>query len=154
MAYAAGTQVSAGASRDEIERLLRRFKASNFAYGWSEDQAAVGFSFGGLTIRISVPMPDPDEKRFWYTPGRALKRTEKQAEAAWDDEIKRRWRSLAAVIKAKLIAVEDGISTVEKEFLAFIVLPTGQTLGEWAEPQLARGEALPLLPRPKRELPR
>lgn len=146
MPYATGTTVSAGSSRDEIERILRRFKASNFAYGWSEDSAAVGFTVGGLTIRISVPMPDPDDKKFTVTPARRVVRTDKQAAEAYESEVRRRWRALATVIKAKLIAVEDGISTVEREFLAFIVMPNGQTVGDWAEPQLVRGEMLPLLP--------
>lgn len=57
------------------------------------------------------------------------------------------------VIKAKVVAVEDNISTIEAEFMTHIVLPNGQTVGEWAGPQLARGEPLPLLPTPTRVLP-
>jgi hypothetical protein len=44
---------------------------------------------------------------------------------------------LVAVVKAKLVAVEDNISTLEREFVADLVLPNGQTMHEWARPQLA-----------------
>jgi hypothetical protein len=40
------------------------------------------------------------------------------------------------VIKAKLEAVQAGIVTFEEEFLAHILLPSGETVGEWATPQL------------------
>ena len=54
------------------------------------------------------------------------------------------------VIKAKLVAVEAGISTIEREFLADVVLPDGHTVGQWVAPQLdkiyERGEMPALLP--------
>ena len=54
------------------------------------------------------------------------------------------------VIKAKLEAVTAGISTIETEFLANIVLPDNTTAGEWMLPQIDRayrtGEMPPLLP--------
>ncbi len=59
-------------------------------------------------------------------------------------------RTLEDVVKAKLEAVEAGISTLEREFLADIVLPSGQTFGAWAAPQLesayANGRMPALLP--------
>lgn len=48
-----------------------------------------------------------------------------------------RWRALALVIKAKLEAVAAGITTIEDEFLAHTVLPDGQTVGEFMQPQIA-----------------
>lgn len=150
--YAASTEVSAERSRTEIERLLRRFGATGFAYAWSEHAATVAFHIAGLTVRIAVTLPHQGDPEFSRTPtGR--QRTARQAEEAYEAECRRRWRALAAVIKAKLVAVEDNISTLENEFLAFIVLPNGQTLGEWAGPQLAKGEPLPLLPHPGPGLP-
>ena len=54
------------------------------------------------------------------------------------------------VIKAKLEAVTAGISTVETEFLANIVLPDNSTAGEWMIPQIDQayrtGDMPPLLP--------
>lgn len=40
------------------------------------------------------------------------------------------------IIKAKLEAVESGISTIEREFLYEIVLPDGSTVGDWVIPQV------------------
>ena len=62
------------------------------------------------------------------------RRTERQAAEAYEAECRRRRQALAAVIKAKLGAVEDGISTIEAEFLAYVVLSDGRTIGEWAGP--------------------
>ena len=56
------------------------------------------------------------------------------------------------MIKAKLEAVETGITEFEDEFLAHIVLPNGQTAGHWMRPQIAKayesGSMPPLLPAP------
>ena len=150
--YAASTEVTPERSRTEIERSLRRFGATSFAYAWVDDTATIAFHIGGLTVRISVPLPRPDDNELRLTPtGR--RRTERQAAGVYEAECRRRWRALAAVIKAKLVAVEDNISTIEQEFLAYVVLPDGQTIGEWAGPQLARGEPLSLLPTSARALP-
>ncbi|GBR74832.1 hypothetical protein NO1_1939, partial [Candidatus Termititenax aidoneus] len=45
---------------------------------------------------------------------------------------------LALCIKAKLEAVESGISHFEDEFLANFVMPNGQTFGECVVPQIDR----------------
>jgi hypothetical protein len=41
------------------------------------------------------------------------------------------------VIKAKLEAVESGISTLEQEFLAQVVTESGRTIGEIIIPQIS-----------------
>ena len=46
------------------------------------------------------------------------------------------WRALNLVIKAKLEAVECGISVFEDEFMASIVLPSGDTVGDFMKPQI------------------
>jgi hypothetical protein len=62
----------------------------------------------------------------------------------------RRWRALCLVIKAKLEAVQSGISEFEDEFLANIVLPTGETVLSSIRPRIAEmyktGNTIPLLP--------
>jgi hypothetical protein len=42
------------------------------------------------------------------------------------------------VIKAKLEAVESRIAEFESEFLANIVLPDGQTVGKFMQPQVEK----------------
>jgi hypothetical protein len=45
------------------------------------------------------------------------------------------------VVKAKLEAVETGITTIESEFLAHLVLPDGRTVGALARPEIKRAYA-------------
>jgi hypothetical protein len=146
--YAENTQVSSEASRAEIERTLRRYGASEFAYGWDKQQAALMFALANRRIRFALPMPDPTERRFTHTPGRGLERTAEAREKEYEQAVRQRWRALALVIKAKLEAVDSGITTVEHEFLAHVMLPDGSTVGEWASPQLEvaySGHAMPSL---------
>jgi hypothetical protein len=133
--YAQNTEVSADRSKTEIERTLQRFGADQFAYGWDETQALIGFRIAGRSVRMTLILPSPDDRMFSRTPtGR--RRTQAAATEEYNREVRRRWRALAVVIKAKLVAVSEGISTVEREFLSDMVLPSGQTLGDWAVPQL------------------
>ena len=70
---------------------------------------------------------------------------------------RKRWRALLLIIRAKLEAVESGITTLESEFLANIVLPDGGTVGQWLAPQIDAAYAtvrLPLMPGPSVTLER
>jgi len=150
--FAQDTSVSSERSRGEIERTLSRYGATGFMCGWSGANALVAFEMAGRRIRFDLPLPAKDEKRFWFTPNRKTKRTAQQAEAEWEQACRQRWRALALVIKAKLEAVESGISVFEEEFLANIVLPGNQRVGTWMLPQIAEayasGKMPPMLPGP------
>lgn len=154
--YADRTEVSSDRSRAEIERTLRRYNASGFMYGWEGDQAAIAFQMEGRRIRFVLTLPDRNADEFLYTPGRGYARTKEQATIAWEQACRQRWRALALVVKAKLEAIEAGITTFEEEFLAHIVLPGGPTVGAWMLPQVAHayetGRMPPLLPSPKEGL--
>lgn len=147
--FANKTQVPIAKSRAEIESMLVRYKASKFASGWSEKGASLLFEVQQRRVRFELPMPDRGEKRFvldQYHRRRAVAAQDR----LYDQECRARWRALALVIKAKLEAVESGITTFEEEFLAHIVLPDGTTLGQWAAPRLAHvydtGAMPPMLP--------
>jgi hypothetical protein len=135
--YAEHTEVPSDRSRAEIERTLRRYGASAFAYGWDALCATVMFELADRRIRFRLPMPDRNNREFTHTPSRGTRRSEEAIDAAWEQAQRQRWRALALVIKAKLEAVAAEITTVEQEFLAHIVLPDGSTVGDWAKPQLA-----------------
>jgi hypothetical protein len=136
--YAQGTEVPATRSRIQIEETLMRAGASAFAYGVAEEPhaARIMCDFDSRRIRIDVPLPRPGERDFTHTPT-GLRRAEAAARQEYDREIRRRWRALLLIVKAKLEAVASGITTFEEEFLAHIVLPDGRTFFEWARPQLA-----------------
>lgn len=138
--YATGTNVPADRTRAELEKLLRSRGADAFMYATDDElgEQLVAFRMTGRHVKISVPIPRQDSPLFTRTPtGKA--RTELQAADAYEAEVRRRWRALLLVVKAKLTAVADGISTLEREFLADIVTDDGRTVGQRVAPQLARG---------------
>lgn len=148
--YAQGTTVGEERTRIELEKLLRRFGADQFATAWDGETgaSAVVFRMDGRHVRLDVPMPKASDDPFWKTPtGR--RRTPAAAHEEYEKECRRRWRSLLAVVKAKLIAVDDGISTLEREFLADMVTADGRTVEQVMRPHLEQGGPLRLeqLPR-------
>ncbi len=137
MKYAEQTNVSSEQSRAEIERTLTRYGATGFMYGWKNDSAQIMFEMLDRRVMFRLPMPDKAAKEFTMTPGGKRERSPQDAHKAWEQGCRQRWRALALVIKAKLEAVETGITEFEDEFLAHIVLPGGrQTVSEWLRPQL------------------
>lgn len=148
--FAENTSVSSSQSRAEIERTLVKYGAGGFMYGWQESKALVGFTMNGKQIKFVLMLPDKNDREFTHTPSRGQRRTVEQQEAAYEQAVRQRWRALALVIKAKLEAVEAGITIFEDEFLAHIVLPDGRTAGEYMVPQIeqayATGRMPPMLP--------
>ena len=139
--YAAETTVPVEKSRAEIESILRRYGADGFRYGccYREDvrREQIDFPANDRLIRFTLSMPSKDDKQFMFTPTRRNRRSEKDRIKAWEQACRQRWRALALCIKAKLEAVECGISEFESEFLAFVVDPsTGRTIGETVRPQI------------------
>ena len=144
--YAEATTVSTESSRAEIERTLRRYKADSFYYGSEGRVAVIGFRMSDRQIRFKLTMPDPKDREFTQHSRGA--RTPEAAEKAWEQACRSAWRALALVIKAKLEAVSAGITTVEDEFLAHILLPSGETVGDWAKPQLDEAYRIGTQPSP------
>lgn len=133
--YAAQTEVDAGRSREELERTVVRYGASAFGYGWEDGRAVVQFRAQGRYVKFELPMPNPDDREFTLTPtGKA--RSGSSAAQAYQQASRQRWRALALVVKAKLEAVESGITTFDEEFMAHLLLPDGQTVGQFMGPQI------------------
>lgn len=130
--YAEGTAVDAQKSRQEIEKTLTRFGADQFMYASKEDTAVIAFRAHGRHIRFRLPLP-----------------TDSRSAASLERELRRRWRSMAMCIKAKLESVATGIETFEESFMAHVVLPNGMTMAEHAAPMLEQmhkdGKMPPLL---------
>jgi len=153
--YAENTTVTSEKSRAEIERTLSRYGADQFMYGWEAERAIIGFRMTDRQVRFVLDLPDRDAKEFTHTPSRGTRRTAGQAEGEWEKACRQRWRALALVVKAKLEAVDSGITEFEDEFLAHIVLPDGTTAGQFIRPQIAAAYStgtmpsmLPALPAP------
>ena len=112
--YAARTEVPAEKTRAEIESLLRIEHGSRIVTMDEPGEIVVAWAVLGRWYKITVPF----------------------AAEVSAQERRAKWRALLLVIKAKLEAVHQGISTLEREFLANTIMPNGQTVADWAEPQL------------------
>lgn len=145
--YATNTNVSSELSRLEIEKILLKYGAENFAYATANGQALIVFRMNGKQVKFILPLPQRDEFKLTET-GR--ERTENSQYEAWEKACRQRWRALKLVIQAKLEAVECGISVFEDEFLSNIMLPDGQTVGDFMRPQINQvyisGKMPPMLP--------
>lgn len=114
MSYAKATKVVVQKSRVDIEGMLRKAKAERIVLMDEPSEAIVMFMLAGRLIKIIVPI----------------------APKASDQERRSRWRALHLIIKAKLEAVDQKITTVEQEFLPHTVMPDGKTVAEWVGPAL------------------
>lgn len=134
--YAAGTSVPADRTRSEIEKTLARYGATSFAYATDARGAVIQFDLAGRRIRLAVRFPNRADREFTRT-ATGRPRAAAEAERAFDQAVRQRWRALLLVLKAKLEAVDSGIAALEDEFLAYVVNPqTGRTVGEDIAPQL------------------
>lgn len=115
MRYARRTVVPVSRSRAEVENLVLRYGADQFgsALDTEHARAMIQFRIASWLVRFVLPLDGCNEQ-----------------------QQRQRWRALVLVIKAKLEAVESGITTIEEEFLPHVVTPDGSTFGQWAVPQL------------------
>lgn len=137
MTYATGTPVPPERTRLDIERELMKRGASQFGYNHDQGgrRSVVAFTLKGLQVHMTLTQPDPAEHRFTRTPT-GKPRSTTAALDAYDQEVRRRWRALLLVVKAKLVAVDEGITTLEREFLADVVLANGRTVIEDVQPAI------------------
>lgn len=159
--YAENTTVTVERSEAELKALLRKHGAGQIATLTDDARglAAVAFEIEGRRVRFELTCPTADDlahavvggdeqPRGWksWTPAKRKQWSERQAQQVE----RQRWRSLVLVTKAKLEIVADGQSSFEREFLADIVLPSGERVGDWFSPQLSvsytTGRTPPLLP--------
>lgn len=136
--YASKTSVPIERSQAEIRKILSKYNASGFAFGEQGERSIVMFEMEGRRIRFILPMPQVP------SPNATL-----ASVRTYEQLCRSRWRSLVLAIKAKLECVDSGIATLEEEFLAHIMLPNGQSVGQAMIPQIgsayASGKMPPLL---------
>jgi hypothetical protein len=153
--YAAGTDVPTDRSIAEVRRILRNYGATGFVFAEENGRAAIGFAVHDRQVRFILPMPDPKDREFTRTPtGKG--RTPIAAMAAYEAAVRQVFRVFVVVIKAKLAAVESNLVSFDDEFLAFLVLPGGQTVGDatrdWVAEAYATGHVPALLPNYRRAI--
>lgn len=143
--YARQTKVPVQQSRREIEDLLDAYGAQAFAFMKEADSAAIAFRMNDRNYVVKLTLPDLRE--FETTPS-GRHRYSWNAKTAHEQAVRARWRALLLLLKAKLIAVADGVTTVEDEFLSSAMLNDGRTVGDWARdtPDALVGSGPLLLP--------
>lgn len=149
MAYAQDTSVPVSKSRLDIEYMLKSIGATEYIQGNSNNIQAIAWTLNGKKYRMIMKIPDMDSPEVRITPSKR-RRTDAQAKSYYEQLERSMWRQLYIIIKAKLVAVESGIRTLEQEFREDMLLPNGQTVGEYIGPQIEQayltGNMPPLLP--------
>lgn len=133
MSYAKTTKVPIPRSQAEIQKILGKHNATAFAFAETKDKAMVQFEMSGKRIKFLLPTFVQDRG---------------SSEQVTAQKNRSRWRGLVLAIKAKLECVESGITTLEQEFMAHIVLPNGNTVGDVVLPEIEnsyREKEMPLL---------
>lgn len=139
--YAEKTTVAPEKSRTEIERVLLRYGADMFSYGYMESRIYIAFRMQKRAVKIVLPMPTREEGKYEVV-SYGSPRSKTAAQNMFDQDIRQRWRALFIVVKAKLESVESEIETFEEAFLSHLVIPSGEnagmTVGEAMLPNLRR----------------
>lgn len=147
--FAETTDVPVERTMEEIRAVLKRYQAKSFIAGEIDSRVVVMFEAHGRRIRFACPLPDLNDIEFQAVVGNQFAKKGEPLQAKYEQAVRQRHRALLLTIKAKLESVESGIETFEEAFMPQIVLPSGQTMSEWAVPQIekayAGGEMPPLL---------
>lgn len=144
MAYD-GTKVPVEKSQSEIRRLLLDHGAKRFLFGEEERAgvhwAGIEFFHCDHIVRVNVPLKALDDKPLREKARRATSRSFDQIKAeAFDQEARRVWRVLFWSLKARMVAVDEGLETFEQAFLAHLVDPaTDRTVWEEFKPAMLLG---------------
>lgn len=166
--YAVGTEVPVSKSRDELEKLLERHGAAQIQVSRDSatKHAVVIFRLSERCIRLDVKVdasgvpnvgdnawdrPEGDVIEFprgWGAMS-TVKRNEWRSQLL-EQKDREAWRRLLLITKGKLEIVADAESSIEREFLADILLPNGSTVHEALRDGLQQsyqdGSMPPLLP--------
>lgn len=128
MAYATKTKVLATKTKQEIEALVMKRKASRFASVMEEHRAVIAFELNERRLIFRLPLPKPRDEQ----------------------DVRSRWRGLLLCLKAKFESIDRGTETFDEAFLSHVMMPDGKTVSEHlAEPvklAYAGQRDVPLLP--------
>lgn len=136
-AYAEGTKTPISRSRDEIEATLRRFGAKDMVWAASDERGVVVIIFNRRDRTYKFEITRPPLSSFVLTPSGKFKRPAIEQLRMQEAEYRRRFRWLSEFIKVLLDGPDSGNWTVEQVLLPFMVLPTGKTVFQEVDRQIA-----------------
>lgn len=127
--YARNTEVTSDRTISQLRALLERFGADTFAFATNQSKGMVSFCYEGRTVRFTLDLPRIDEDEFALTPT-GKERAPDACRKEWEQACRSKWRSLFLLVKALLVAIEDGLIDFDRAFMHDIVTPDGRTVGE------------------------
>lgn len=136
--FATHTVVDPEETLMEIRRTLKRYDATNMTTVEGEKFIYIMFEMQHRRVKFVVPMPNKDSEEFIGGSGSKYYSKGDFVPEKYEQGIRSRWRALLLVIKAKLESYDVGIEDFQDAFMAQILLPDGQTMSEWAKPQIAK----------------
>jgi hypothetical protein len=163
VSYAEGTSVPVEKSKAELEGMLARAGAGQYGVlnNAIEGFAIVAFTLGpkgrpdeARQFKIRLPLPRLVDFATKPAPGNRrdrtpVARTPDEQQKAHEQACRERWRALVLCVKAKLVLIDLGVSSYEREFLADLVLAEGGTVYGALAPKIAdmylSGRTPPLL---------
>lgn len=144
--YVRGASITCAASRAEIQEMLTEYGATGFRTGSEGGRTIIAFTADRRRFRFLYEppgSPEPAGASRGSEPPRSLPRPKSHEELS-----RRYWHKLSMLIRVKLDAVGAGIATFEEEFLAYMVLPGGETVAQSVRPGIARAYATGVRPAP------
>jgi hypothetical protein len=118
------TNVPVEKSQQELRELLRKFGAMQFSFGEGRDWAGLEFVHDEQLVRVRCPLRQPDDRQISSYNKAAHTPTAESVMRLLDKEAMRVWRVLVWTVKARLVAVEEGLETFEQSFLSHLVDPS------------------------------
>lgn len=117
MGYADGTAVAVEKSTAEIEKLIKSKGATRYGRGEENGLAIVRFEIDKINFMFELRLPTAEQLI-------ASGKVKRAYAAGRVNQVHRElWRALLLTIKAKFVAVESGIETMQEAFMAQIVVP-------------------------------
>lgn len=130
--FAEGTTVSVESSRGEISGILTKHGCNRMAWATEPQGDVLQFELGGQAFRFRITRPTADEVR-QRDSGEYVYPHNVDWESKATQEWRRRWRANVLLIKAKLEFIDGGDTSLEREFMPYLVMKGGKTLGEFVE---------------------
>lgn len=138
------TKVPISKSQDDLRDTLSRFGADQFTFGEGSDWVGIELVHADTLVRLRCPVVVPTEDEARVAARAAHLATSSKAVTDPIERAKgeraRVWRVLVWSVKARLVAVEEGLESFEQAFLSHLVDPgTGRTLWEQVRPEIEAG---------------
>lgn len=133
--YAEGTTVTVESSRGEITGILAKHGVERMAWATGPEADQLQFELDGRQYRFVIERPTAQTLHaIWRAEGKSAQTlkylpSDSQIAAEW----RRRWRAHVLLIKAKMEFASGGDTSVEREFMPYLLVGPNLTLADWID---------------------